>query len=146
MTALQQSAEAQSLTWPGTSKSTCYLTDQRRPGSQYVGMQRSFSRITREQFDHGEVIKHEQCCALSSRKLRQRSEATSPERLGKEIAMKKLYSIKELEAATSLKRTLLFALLRRGELTRIKVGNRTCVSADSLDAFIVRRSENSVRS
>lgn len=53
--------------------------------------------------------------------------------------MKKLYSVKELEAVTSLKRTALFELLRRNELSRIKIGGRTCVTAESLDAFIARR-------
>jgi excisionase family DNA binding protein len=48
------------------------------------------------------------------------------------------YSIDEAFPALSIGRTQLFDLLRRGEITSVKVGRRRLIPAASLDAYLAR--------
>ncbi|MDO8396557.1 MAG: helix-turn-helix domain-containing protein [Bradyrhizobium sp.] len=50
--------------------------------------------------------------------------------------MKLAYSIQETCGLLSIGRTTLYALIGRGDLTVLKIGRRTLISAKSLDAFI----------
>ena len=50
--------------------------------------------------------------------------------------MKLAYSIQEVCGLLSIGRTTLYALIGQGDLTVLKIGRRTLISAKSLDAFI----------
>jgi hypothetical protein len=49
-----------------------------------------------------------------------------------------LMSLSESEAALHIKRTRLFALVRSGDLTKIKLGAEICISRASVDDFLAR--------
>jgi hypothetical protein len=53
------------------------------------------------------------------------------------------YNLRELIDATGLGRTTLCSLMKSGEITRIKVGSRTLVTAQSVDELIKRLSNRS---
>lgn len=53
--------------------------------------------------------------------------------------MEKLaYSIKEAMAATGLGRTTIYSHIWAGHLPIVKIGNRTCITAEALRAFITK--------
>jgi excisionase family DNA binding protein len=52
--------------------------------------------------------------------------------------VKLAYSIDEAFLALSIGRTQLFDLLRRGEITSVKIGRRRLIPAASLDAYVAR--------
>ncbi|WP_165938477.1 AlpA family transcriptional regulator [Parafrankia sp. BMG5.11] len=47
--------------------------------------------------------------------------------------------MKEATAATGISRTMLYALIKAGELTPIKMGSRTLIRHDDLEALIERK-------
>lgn len=51
---------------------------------------------------------------------------------------KRLLSVGDLCDTLSIKRTTAFALIRDREVVSIKIGRRTLILADSVDAFIER--------
>ena len=51
---------------------------------------------------------------------------------------KRLLSLKEIGQQTGLSKSKIYGLLRTGELTAIKVGRRTLISTDQLEAFLKR--------
>jgi excisionase family DNA binding protein len=50
-----------------------------------------------------------------------------------------LYSVSEVVERLGVSQTTLYALLRRGDLPRVKVGRRTFVPAPDLEAYLERR-------
>lgn len=46
------------------------------------------------------------------------------------------YSINDLVIELNVGRTLIYQLIKEGRLKNIKIGNRTLVTAEDLDAFI----------
>jgi excisionase family DNA binding protein len=50
--------------------------------------------------------------------------------------MKLAYSIREACGLLSIGRTTLYTLIGQGDLTALKVGRRTLIPAQSLDAFV----------
>ena len=56
----------------------------------------------------------------------------------RDTRVKLAYSVDEACSATSLGRTAVFDLLRRGELTSVKVGRRRLIPVASLDAYLAR--------
>lgn len=48
------------------------------------------------------------------------------------------YNIDEACEALSIGRTILFDLIRRGEITSVKVGRRRLIPADSLRSYLAR--------
>ncbi|MGH3710483.1 MAG: excisionase family DNA-binding protein [Pseudonocardiaceae bacterium] len=55
-----------------------------------------------------------------------------------DTGVKLAYSIDEAFLALSIGRTQLFDLLRRGEITSVKIGRRRLIPAASLDAYLAR--------
>lgn len=53
-----------------------------------------------------------------------------------DIPDKLAYSISEAIAATSLRRTRLYSLIKKGDLEVVRIGGRTLIPADSLRALI----------
>jgi excisionase family DNA binding protein len=51
---------------------------------------------------------------------------------------KRAYNVAEACSTLSIKRTLLFELLRRREIASVKVGRRRLIIAASLDAYLDR--------
>lgn len=49
---------------------------------------------------------------------------------------KLLYSIREAMAATGMGKTTLYSHIGAGHLPIVKIGNRTCITADALREFI----------
>jgi excisionase family DNA binding protein len=56
----------------------------------------------------------------------------------RDTRVKLAYSVDEACSATSLGRTAVFDLLRRGEITSVKVGRRRLIPVASLDAYLGR--------
>lgn len=56
----------------------------------------------------------------------------------RDTRVKLAYSVDEACSATSLGRTAVFDLLRRGEIASVKVGRRRLIPAASLDAYLGR--------
>lgn len=56
----------------------------------------------------------------------------------RDTRVKLAYSVDEACSATSLGRTAVFDLLRRGELTSVKVGRRRLIPVASLDAYLAQ--------
>lgn len=50
--------------------------------------------------------------------------------------MPRLYGIDEVKKATTLGRTAIYEFIAKGELKTFKLGKRTVVHADDLEAFI----------
>lgn len=48
------------------------------------------------------------------------------------------YSVDESCSTLSIGRTVLFDLLRRGEITSVKIGRRRLIPASSLDEYVAR--------
>lgn len=53
-----------------------------------------------------------------------------------EAPSKLAFSIKEAIAASSIRRTKLYSLIKEGELDAVRIGGRTLIPADSLRALI----------
>lgn len=49
------------------------------------------------------------------------------------------YTIDEVVAASGLGRTTIYELIKRGELPRVKVGARTLIRRQDLDAMLERK-------
>jgi excisionase family DNA binding protein len=56
----------------------------------------------------------------------------------RDTRVKLAYSVDEACSATSLGRTAVFDLLRRGEIASVKVGRRRLIPVASLDAYLGR--------
>lgn len=56
----------------------------------------------------------------------------------RDTAAKLAYSTEEATAALSIGRTALFDLLRRNEITSVKIGRRRVIPAASLHAYLDR--------
>ncbi|HSZ31247.1 MAG TPA: excisionase family DNA-binding protein [Pseudonocardiaceae bacterium] len=56
----------------------------------------------------------------------------------RDTRVKLAYSVDEACSATSLGRTAVFDLLRRGEIASVKVGRRRLIPVASLDAYLAR--------
>jgi excisionase family DNA binding protein len=55
------------------------------------------------------------------------------------VSEKLAYTIAEAVAASGLGRTTIYELIKRGELPRVKVGNRTLVRCRDLEAMLDRK-------
>lgn len=51
---------------------------------------------------------------------------------------KRAYGVDEVRQSLSISRTAVFNLLRRGEITSVKIGRRRIIPAASLDAYTAR--------
>lgn len=56
--------------------------------------------------------------------------------MANEAQPKLAYSIKEAIAASSIRRTKLYSLIKEGDLDAVRIGGRTLIPADSLRALI----------
>jgi excisionase family DNA binding protein len=56
----------------------------------------------------------------------------------RDTRVKLAYSVDEACSATSLGRTAVFDLLRRGEIASVKVGRRRLIPVASLDAYLAQ--------
>lgn len=52
-----------------------------------------------------------------------------------------LYPVDEAASRLGIQRTSLYALLKEGELERVKIGRRTLITAESLTGFIKKLRE-----
>lgn len=53
-------------------------------------------------------------------------------------SIRELCSLPEASELLGVSRTTVFALIKRGDLQRVKIGARTFISRDSIDGFVHR--------
>ena len=61
------------------------------------------------------------------------------------LAEKLLLEIEEAAAMLSIKRSLLYLLMARGEIRSCKIGRRRLIPRDALHEFVERRSEETLQ-